>query len=166
MDELVASDGLLAEARRIRDDVEATLAALAVPGEVELTGGLSVPGALTRGDVDLHLRVNGDVFDSVVARLGQVLPVASPQAWAETLAVFGVPGPRATGLAVTPRHSEHDRRFRLAWEALRADPGLLARYNTVKSESVGTDDYEERKSRFFSAIVDAHAAGQVGTGPE
>ena len=33
------------------------LAELGVPGELVLVGGCSVPGALTRGDVDLHLRV-------------------------------------------------------------------------------------------------------------
>ncbi len=162
MDELVASDGLVGEACRIRDDVESSLTAWEVPGEVELTGGLSVPGTLTRGDVDLHLRVDPEAFDAVVARLREVLPVASPQSWAATLAVFEVPGPLPTGLAVTPLHSEHDRRFRLAWEALRRDPELLARYNALKSETVGTGDYEERKSRFFTAIVDAHPSGRSG----
>ena len=162
MGELVASDGLIGEACRIRDHVESTLAAWEVPGKVELTGGLSVPGALTMGDVDLHLRVDPEAFDAVVARLREVLPVASPQAWAATLAVFEVPGSLPTGLAVTPLHSEHDRRFRLVWEALRRDPELLTRYNALKSASVGTVDYEERKSRFFTAIVDAHPSGRSG----
>lgn len=153
------SDDLLEEADRVRDDVEAALAALGIPGEVVLTGALGVPGTLTRGDVDLHLRVAPASFDGVVARLRDVYPVASPHAWAGTLAVFAVPGSQPTGLAVTPLHSEHDERFRLAWQALRRDPALLARYNTLKAESVSTADYEDRKSRFFSAVVEAWPGG-------
>lgn len=136
----------------MRAEVAATLAGLGVQGEVVLTGGLSVPGALTKGDIDLHLRVQPHDFEEVVARLRRVLPVASPQAWAATLAVFDVPGPRPTGLAVTPVDSEHDTRFRLTWEALRADALLLGHYNTLKSQSVDPADYEERKSRFFTDV--------------
>ena len=153
--ELWWSDDLVEEATRVRDDVEVTLAGLGIQGEVVLTGALSVPGALTRGDVDLHLRVAPGSFDDVVTRLRAVYPVASPRAWADTLAVFAVPRPRPTGLAVTPLGSEHDERFRIAWRALHADPALLASYNALKSQSVGTTDYEDRKSRFFTSVVEA-----------
>ena len=152
---LVWSDGLLDEAQRVRDDAAAMLAALGVGGAVEVTGALSVPGALTKGDVDLHLRVRPDEFDAVVTRLRDVLPVASPGAWAETLAVFEVPGARPTGLAVTPLGSEHDLRFRRAWEELRRNPSLLIAYNALKGDDVGTAAYEDRKSRFFSWITQA-----------
>jgi uncharacterized protein len=126
---------------------------LGVPGELVLTGALSVAGALTKGDVDLHLRVAPSEFDDVVERLRAAYPVGSPQSWAATLAVFELPGPRPTGLAVTPRQSEHDLRFRLAWEALRHDPGLLAEYNALKAASAGTEEYEARKSDFFSSVT-------------
>lgn len=153
MDGLVWSDGLLDEARQVRARVAAALSGLGLPGEVELTGGLSLPGALTKGDVDLHLRVQPEDFGDVVSRLRDVLPVASPHAWAATLAVFEVPGSVPTGLAVTPHGSEHDARFRLVWQRLRDDPSLLREYNALKADSVGTAGYEERKSRFFSAIA-------------
>jgi hypothetical protein len=150
--ELVWSDGLLDQARRTRRDVAAALATLGVPGELVLTGGASVPGALTRGDIDLHLRVPRERFEAVVARLGQVYPVASPGAWAATLAVYDVPGPRPTGLAVTPLDSEHDRRFVSTWAALSRSPQLLAEYNALKSAAAGTADDERRKSDFFTRI--------------
>jgi uncharacterized protein len=155
VDELLWSDGLSGEASRTRDAVACALRSLGVVGELVLTGGASVPGALTKGDIDLHLRVQPGAFSEVIARLRAAYPVGSPQSWAATLAVFDVPAPRPTGLAVTPVGSEHDRRFCLTWQALRRDPALLARYNELKSATVGTDDYEHRKSAFFSAIVDA-----------
>jgi GrpB-like predicted nucleotidyltransferase (UPF0157 family) len=153
MGELVWSDGLLKQARRTRDDVADALGSLGVEGELVLTGGASVAGALTRGDIDLHLRVEADAFDAVVTRLRSTYPVASPKSWAATLAVFDVPARLPTGLAVTPIGSEHDQRFCLSWQALRRDPALLAQYNDFKSATLGTDEYEQRKSAFFSTLA-------------
>jgi GrpB-like predicted nucleotidyltransferase (UPF0157 family) len=147
--ELVWSDGLMEEARRTREEVAAELVALGVPGDLVLTGATSVPGALTKGDVDLHLRVDWTAFEAVVERLRGVYPVGSPQAWAPTLAVFDVSGPRPTGLAVTPRGCEHDLRFTQAWNALRHHPEWLRRYNALKAEAAETGAYEACKSAFF-----------------
>lgn len=147
------SDGLLELARQTRDEVADALSALGVHGELGVTGGASVPGALTKGDIDLHLRVAPDAFRDVVARLRGAYPVASPLSWAATLAVFDLPGHRPTGLAVTPVDSEHDRRFGLAWRLLRDDPQALAQYNSLKSGTPGAGDYERRKSAFFSALA-------------
>jgi GrpB-like predicted nucleotidyltransferase (UPF0157 family) len=153
--DLVRSDDLLDEAREARDEVEKSLVALGVPGELVLTGSASVPGALTKGDIDLHLRVAPDGFEAAVVRLRLAYPVGSPHSWAETLAVFDVPRSRATGLAVTPVGSEHDRRFTRAWEELRSRPELLLQYNALKLASTGAEDYEVRKSDFFTAISEA-----------
>ena len=154
MADLVWSDGLLDEAHAARDDVAAALRQLGVPGDVVLTGASSVVGALTKGDVDLHLRVDAGDFTAAVALLEETYPAASLDAWADTLAVFEVPRPRPTGLAVTPVGSAHDQRFRATWRALRRDPGLLAEYNALKRAAYGTAEYEELKSAFFTAIVE------------
>ncbi len=150
---LVWSDSLLVEARQTRDDVARALGSLGVDGELVLTGGASVAGALTKGDIDLHLRVEPDAFNAVVVRLRAAYPVASAQSWAATLAVFEIPAPRPTGLAVTPIGSEHDQRFCLSWQLLRRDPVLLAQHNALKSATVETDAYEQRKSAFFSTLI-------------
>ena len=149
---LVWSDGLLAEARRTREEVAGSLVELGVPGELVLTGAASIPGALTRGDVDLHLRVAPADFEAAVDRLSRVYEVGSPQAWAATLAVFDLPRARPTGLAVTPVGSEHDLRFATTWRALRRRPELLQAYNAMKRGSIGGDGYDEAKSAFFTSI--------------
>ena len=161
MSELVWSDGLLVEARQTLAEVAAALASQGVDGVLELTGGASVPGALTKGDIDLHLRVEPDAFSPVVIRLRAAYPVAGADSWAPTLAVFDVPAPRATGLAVTPTGSEHDQRFRLTWQALRSDPALLDEYNALKTATVNTADYEHRKSAFFTRLAAEGARGQA-----
>lgn len=160
--ELVWSDGLLVEARQTLADVAAALASHGVGGVLELTGGTSVPGALTKGDIDLHLRVEPGAFSAVVVHLRDAYPVASAHSWAPTLAVFDIPAHRPTGLAVTPIGSDHDQRFRLTWQALRRDPALLDEYNALKSAAVSTADYEHRKSAFFTALAAEGAHRPVG----
>jgi hypothetical protein len=153
MADLIWSDTILAEASAARDRVAADLTGVGVAGEVVVTGPAGRPGVLTRGDIDLHLRVAPADFDAVVARLRDLYPPASLHAWAPTLAVFEVPAARLTGLAVTPIGSPHERRFTGSWQRLAADPELLAAYNALKTEHVGTESYEERKSAFFDDLT-------------
>jgi GrpB-like predicted nucleotidyltransferase (UPF0157 family) len=138
----------------------ARLQDLGVGGELVLVGGSSVPGALTRGDVDLHLRVDPVDFAEVVRRLGTVHAVVHPEIWLPSLATFDVVEALPTGMAVTPVGSEHDVRFTRTWALLSARPDLVAEYNRVKAprggEAADTDDdpgYEERKSAFFDRIL-------------
>jgi GrpB-like predicted nucleotidyltransferase (UPF0157 family) len=152
---LVWSDALVVEAAAIRVAVARTLADRDVPGELALTGAASLPGALTKGDVDLHLRVVGpDAFAAALERLAEVYRPTSRAAWAATLAVFDVPGGRPTGLAVTPVDSEHDRRFRRSWSRLRDEPALLEEYNAWKRAAFGDPSYEGQKSAFFTRIAE------------
>ena len=153
MADLVWSDALTADAHAIRAEVEHHLTRLEVPGRVELTGAASLPGVLTKGDIDLHLRVTEPgAFPGVVELLGDHFQPASREAWAGTLAVFEVPGRRPTGLAVTPVDSEHDRRFRRCWIRLRAEPVLRGEYNEMKRTSYGGPSYEGLKTDFFNRI--------------
>jgi hypothetical protein len=150
---------LIAAAERER------LRKLGVAGELALTGGSSVPGALTRGDVDLHLRVRPAAWPSVVAALRRTYPVVHPEIWAPTLATFAVPAALPAGMAVTPAGSEHDLRFTRGWQLLAADAALLGDYNAVKL-AAGDDDYEDRKSAFFDrllALWPTHPAGGRAT---
>ncbi len=170
MTSLQRSDDVLAVARTVLAAERARLTGLGVPGELRLVGGSSVPGALTVGDVDLHLRVEPASFAAAVAVLRDHLAVVHPEIWVPTLATFAVPAPVPAGLAVTPVGSEHDLRFTRTWTLLAADPVLVAEYNAVKTASAapGGADYERRKSAFFDRVVaawDEHpAGGRAGRG--
>jgi GrpB-like predicted nucleotidyltransferase (UPF0157 family) len=151
MQPLRPAETVIDDARRIAAQVGARLAPLLPPHELTLTGGSSAPGALTKGDVDLHLSVAPADFAATVTTLRSLYRVVHPEIWQDTLATFAVDADLPTGIAVTPRGSEHDRRFRRAWDLLRADPALLAQYNAVKAGDA--EGYEDRKSAFFTRIV-------------
>jgi uncharacterized protein len=153
MDGLIWSDTIVAEAATARDRVAAELARAGVPGVLTVTGPAGMPGVLTRGDIDLHLRVEPDDFADAVTRLVDLYAPASRHSWADTLAVFEVPATRATGLAVTPVGSPHDRRFTRSWQRLLTDPVLLAAYNDLKRRYAGAAAYEEQKSAFFDRVA-------------
>ena len=153
MEHLALSGGLADDARAVHREVSALLDRLNIPGTLELTGGSSTPGAITKGDIDLHLRVEPDTYVAVLARLDEALSRTNLDAWADTLAVFAVTGDRTVELAVTPIDSEHDRRFRVAWERLRSEPDLLREYNELKLSAFGTPQYDSVKSDFFTRIT-------------
>jgi GrpB-like predicted nucleotidyltransferase (UPF0157 family) len=146
------ADDLQDAARDLLAAEHARLAPLLPAHDLRHTGGSSVPGALTRGDIDLHLRVAPADFATTVARLREVYPVVHPEIWQATLATFTVPAALPAGLAVTPAGSVHDVRFTRCWQLLAADPALLAGYNAMKRAA--GDDYEQRKSAFFDRLLD------------
>lgn len=149
------SDEVRDQAAAVVEAERAALVAAGVPGELAWVGGSSVPGALTRGDVDLHLRVPPDAFAAAVDLLRRDHAVVHPEIWCATLATFALDAPLPAGLAVTPVGSEHDVRFTRTWARLRADPVLLAEHNRVKAEAdaLAPDEYEARKSAFFDRVL-------------
>ncbi len=143
-------------ARSLHREVARSLADAHVPGELSLTGALCVPGVLTRGDVDLHLRVPPALWHHAVAGLQDVFPVVSPEIWCDTLATFGIPAAVPAGLAATPAGSEHDVRFTRTWQLLAAGgPALVSELNSLKSRAWTTsfDEYELQKSAFFDRLL-------------
>ena len=143
-----------AEAALILERERALLDAHRIAGELVLVGGTSVPGALTKGDVDLHLRVAAADFAAAVRLLQGLHTVVHPEIWQPSLATFAVAGPLPTGLAVTPLGSEHYVRFTRTWRRIAADPELVAAYNAAKlAGAIGDPDYEQRKSLFFDRVV-------------
>lgn len=124
-----------------------------IPGVLLLVGGTSVAGALTKGDVDLHLRVPASQYDDAVARLRSLHQVVHPGIWSASLATFDIRTDVDAGLAVTPEGSEHDVRFTRTWEVLRARPDLVQEYNRVKQANAGSAEYEVQKSDFFDRVL-------------
>ncbi|WP_156223693.1 hypothetical protein [Pseudactinotalea suaedae] len=142
---------LIDEGRRIRAREQQRLEPLLPGVELRLTGGSSLPGAITGGDIDLHCRVTGD-FDHAVSVLTDLYVPVKAEIWGPTLATFEVPDELPVGLAATPVGSEHDRFFLSSWAQLAAEPGLLEEYNALKRTYHGTDVYEEKKAEFFGRL--------------
>jgi GrpB-like predicted nucleotidyltransferase (UPF0157 family) len=144
------------------EDEQEKIQRLLPRAEVLHTGGTSVPDALTRGDLDIHVRVLADDFCAARDAFVSVYVTYHPEMWTGEFAAFVAPHALvATGVALTAVGGEHDRRFLVGWQRLKREPLLLEEYNALKLEYERTPDahsYEAAKSAFFSVLADSDIA--------
>jgi GrpB-like predicted nucleotidyltransferase (UPF0157 family) len=129
--------------------------ALLPDAEVVHTGASSVPRALTRGDLDIQVRVPPSRFDGALGTLDAVYARYRPDIWSHGFAAFVAEAAVPTGLVLTAIGAEHDRLFTRSWEQLRREPEFLQALNELKLGWEGSEDdggYEEAKAAFFAAL--------------
>ena len=107
--ELRPVDSVAGEVERVLAELRRELSTLAPGVCAEHIGATSMPDGVTKGDVDVNLRVERDRFDRVVRSLSDRFVVAQPQNWTGTYASFsdirsGLP----IGIQVTVEGSEDD----------------------------------------------------------
>jgi GrpB-like predicted nucleotidyltransferase (UPF0157 family) len=124
---------------------------------VEHVGSTAIRGALTKGDLDLLVRVKADDFDAAVAGLRGVYAIDQPENWTPTFASFSDPRAAAppVGLQLVVAGSAHDALFGPFRDALVADPALLAEYNALKRHNDGEDyeRYTDAKAEFVKRVL-------------
>jgi GrpB-like predicted nucleotidyltransferase (UPF0157 family) len=131
-------------ARRIRERLP--------EAEVRHTGGTSIPGVLTSGDVDLHVRVELHAFAPARDVLSQLYEPFHLDAWHSEGAFFTSPGSKPqVEVALTAIGCLDDLHHGEAWRRIAADPNLIERYNAVKRAHEGgsMDEYLAAKRAFF-----------------
>ena len=109
---------------------------------------------LTKGDVDVNVRVDESSFPRVVDVLSARLAIAQPENWTSTFASFSADGyPIPLGVQVTVIGSPDD--FLLALrDRFRRDPELLRRYDEVKLAAAGAGSaaYWQAKDEFLREL--------------
>ena len=150
------SDEVLPVALAILDQVRAELRGSLPTAELLLTGSASRSGMLTRGDIDLHLRLPAADVEGAVAVLEGAWTPVHRSMWTPGFVTFerSIDG-HEVGVAVTALGDEHDDRFRASWERLAADPELAEAYDRLKREHEGgpAAAYGEAKARFFGELA-------------
>jgi GrpB-like predicted nucleotidyltransferase (UPF0157 family) len=114
-----------------------------------------MPDGLTKGDVDLNIRVSATGFDAAVETLREHFDVAQPHNWTATYASFSDES-RAlpVGLQVTVIGSPDDFLVPLR-DLMRSDASLRHAYDSVKRDAaaLGPDGYWAAKNAFLEPIV-------------
>jgi GrpB-like predicted nucleotidyltransferase (UPF0157 family) len=125
--------------------------------EVEHVGSTAIRGALTKGDLDLLVRVGAGDFDAAVAGLRGLYAVDQPENWTATFASFT--DPRAAdppvGVQLVVAGSAGDALFGPFRDALVGDPALLIEYNALKLQYDGEDyeRYTDVKAEFVKRVL-------------
>ena len=131
---------------------------MVVPGaEVEHVGATAVPGAVTKGDLDLLVRVSESAFPTAVEALRRRYAIHQPHNWTPTLASFKAPdaAEHAVGIQLVVEGSDADGFFGPFRDALINTPALLAEYNQLKLRLDGLDyeRYTEQKGEFIERVL-------------
>ena len=109
----------------------------ALPGvEIEHVGSTAIPGALTKGDLDLLVRVPAERFDVAVAALRDLYAIHQPENWTPTYASFvdGASHDPPVGVQLAVAGSADDALFAPFRDALIADPALLRALQRVEAQ--------------------------------
>jgi GrpB-like predicted nucleotidyltransferase (UPF0157 family) len=122
---------------------------------IEHIGATAVPGALTKGDLDLLVSVPPGDFEAAVVALRRRYAVNQPENWSPRFASFEQQpsGAVPVGVQLVVLGSRDDLLF-LEWrDRLRSDPELRQRFNVFKRTQTGADpdQYIAAKARFIEA---------------
>jgi GrpB-like predicted nucleotidyltransferase (UPF0157 family) len=124
--------------------------------EIEHVGATAVPGALTKGDVDLLVRVEPEALEAAAAALGALYAIHQADNWTPTYASFVDPdADPPVGIQVAAAGSAEDALFAPFRDALTRDPALLEEYNALKLRLNGEDyeRYTEQKAAFIERVL-------------
>jgi GrpB-like predicted nucleotidyltransferase (UPF0157 family) len=148
----VLSDVVAEKAARVftvhRDRIRARLPDV----EIRHTGGTSVPGVLTSGDVDLQVRTDKHSFDVARDALSELYEPFHLDAWHSEGAFYFAPGSQpAVEVALTAIGGLDDLHHGDAWLQIAADPRLIEQYNALKRAHEGgsMNGYNAAKRAFF-----------------
>lgn len=132
----------------------ARVRALVPDADVQHVGSTAIPGGLTKGDVDLQVRVLADRFAVADAAIASVYPLNVGEARTPALTSFVfAPSEPSGGVQLTIVDSRYDFFWR-ARDVLRARDDWRARYDALKRSFEGRemDDYRNAKDDFFRAL--------------
>ena len=137
---------------RIAEDVSAIL-----PGaEVEHVGATAVAGCVTKGDVDVLVRVTRDAFPSAMDTLDATLQRSVRNDPTGEYVEYDFNSAGCYGsVQLAVAGSWHDRRFRRLKSVLASDDAALARYNELKRyhDGLSMTDYRIAKAAFIDALL-------------
>ena len=124
--------------------------------EVYHVGATAIPGALTKGDLDVVVRVEADEFHAAVEMLRGAFAVKQPENWDPWFASFGSDTDFAmpVGVQLVVKDSEADF-FLFVRDYLISHPDALALYNLAKQESASLEAkaYWNAKDRVLAQIL-------------
>jgi len=124
--------------------------------ELHHIGATAIPGALTKGDLDVLLRVENSKFSSVLDILRENFAIKQPQNWSPYFASFGSDTGYSLPLGVQLVVKDSETDFLLfIRDYLLAHPEIVAELNRVKRAYAdkGPEEYWSAKDRILAPIV-------------
>lgn len=155
---LQSANELAPRVQQVLAAVREKLAAILPGTALEHIGATAIPGAITKGDVDIVLRVAPGAFPAIVDKLRAHFAVRQAANWNENFASFGddMGYGLPLGIQVVIRDSDMDFLTYLR-DYLADRPDVREEYNRVKLQNAdqGPESYWKAKDAFFAKILAA-----------
>lgn len=136
--------------------------------DIQHIGSTAIPGALTKGDLDLQVRVLQAEFPDAEACLAQIYERNTGSIRTASFASFKDDhADPPLGIQLSVKGSELDD-FCAFRDFIVAHPGYLEEFNQLKRSAQGLtmDDYREHKGRFVEKILELAKAQAASQQPE
>ena len=123
--------------------------------DVQHIGSTSIPGSITKGDVDIQIRVSKGDFKTAIDKLKSIYDINQSENWNENFASFK--DERSLGIdfgaQLTIANSKSDDFVKLR-DVLNNNPKLLEEYNQMKLKYQGKsmEAYRKEKAEFFQRL--------------
>ncbi len=150
----IPSNQISKKANFLFDKEKVKLLELFPNADIQHVGSTSIPGSLTKGDLDINIRVSKLDFNTTVNSLKQTYEVNQPENWTKTFASFKDDNMEIPlGVQLTVKNSQYDDFYKLR-DLLINDSVLLKEYNEMKLKfhDKNIDDYRKEKSEFFERL--------------
>lgn len=144
-------------AHKVFDEVHAVLQRVLPMASIEHVGASAVPGALSKGDLDICVAVHASDFEAALENLQALgYTIKGDTLRTEQLCMLESSRkdiPLAIQLIEKDSEFEFFHKFR---DALRANPALVDRYNELKLKFApeGPQTYRDEKAKFIRAVLE------------
>ena len=153
---LMLADDLLPTVERILSQLFGQLRVSVPEAELHHIGATAIPGALTKGDLDVLLRVSAQCFENAVAALSNSFAVKQPENWTQEFASFGDDASYElpVGIQLVVKNSGDDF-FLFLLDHFNSNPEALGEYNHLKRlhAANGPENYWKAKDEFLSKVL-------------
>ena len=120
--------------------------------QIEHIGGTSIVHSITKGDLDINIRVSKENFKDSIEILKKIYNINQPNNWTENFASFKDDS-IDLGIQLTVIDSADDH-FIKQRDFLNSNPEKVLELNKIKLSFEGQDmdDYRKEKGKFFETL--------------
>lgn len=134
--------------------IEAIIKRVLPESEIEHVGSTALAHGITKGDLDIQVRVGAPKFDAAKAELAREFALDPDNVWGDGAASFKVENAEIpTGIHLTETGGAFDFQWKFR-ELLKKRPELVSEYDDIKRRFEGGRliDYRNAKANFFGRI--------------